>query len=258
LQSDDLSDSERELLQSDIDDLPESERELLYTIDDCGGGDGGGGGGVVGGGSYYSCWWANHALCGGYSCGCGKGCTRTCYYSCTVCYCSPGSYTPSYGYVRSGTTCPYCPGGWYQPYYGRTSCPYACPAVRHTQPTAAPRVNNGHYLIARASKLIISVASSHRSDLCFFHPGVLLSERLHDLQVVPGGILLSLRLVHELRLPERQVPKFGIAVVLQGLPRRLLLPLRLELVQSVPGRLLLPGQLWVLEVMRERNLLGIE
>ena len=80
---------------------------------------------------YYACWGQSHALCGGYYCSCGKGCGTTCYYSCTLCYCSPGSYTPNgYGYVKSGTTCPHCPGGWYQPYYGRTSCPYACPAVR--------------------------------------------------------------------------------------------------------------------------------
>jgi len=80
---------------------------------------------------YYACFGQSDALCGGYSCGCGKGCSTTCYYSCTLCYCSPGSYAPNTnGYVKSGTTCPNCPGGWYQPYYGSTGCPYACPAVR--------------------------------------------------------------------------------------------------------------------------------
>ena len=80
---------------------------------------------------YYSCWGQSHPLCGGYYCSCGKGCGTTCYYYCTLCYCSPGSYTPNgWGYVKSGTTCPNCPGGWYQPYYGSTGCPYACPAVR--------------------------------------------------------------------------------------------------------------------------------
>jgi len=81
---------------------------------------------------YYTCWGQSHALCGGYYCSCGKGCGTTCYYYCTLCYCSPGSYTPNGypGYVKSGTTCPNCPGGWYQPYYGSTGCPYACPAVR--------------------------------------------------------------------------------------------------------------------------------
>ena len=80
---------------------------------------------------YYSCWGQTHPLCGGYSCGCGKGCSTTCYYYCTLCYCSPGSYTPNgYGYVWAGTGCYNCPGGWYQPYTSATSCPYACPAVR--------------------------------------------------------------------------------------------------------------------------------
>ena len=88
---------------------------------------------------YYSCWSQSHPLCGGYSCGCGKGCTRTCYYTCTLCYCSPGTYTPNgYGYVKSGTTCPNCPDGQYQNSLGSTGCK-ACPAVRRrtkTEPTS--------------------------------------------------------------------------------------------------------------------------
>ena len=139
---------------------------------------------------YYSCWWAaaNNARCGGYSCGCGKGCTRTCYYSCTLCYCSPGTYTPSYGYVTQGTTCPNCPGGKYQPSFGQTSCPSACPGVRpiasfiaHAAthaPLPPPSSTVATYYVLPAPRIFLS--------------GVLLPDRLIDLLLVPGRPILGI------------------------------------------------------------------
>jgi hypothetical protein len=139
---------------------------------------------------YYSCWWAaaNNARCGGYSCGCGKGCTRTCYYSCTLCYCSPGTYTPSYGYVQQGTTCPNCPGGKYQPSFGQTSCPSACPGVRpiasfiaHAAthaPLPPPSSTVATYYVLPAPRIFLS--------------GVLLPDRLIDLLLVPGRPILGI------------------------------------------------------------------
>ena len=70
--------------------------------------------------------WSTPVSCGTYQTGCGKGCYTTATYTCTVCYCLAGQYSPT-GMVLYGSTCSSCAAGTYAP-SGASAC-YSCPIV---------------------------------------------------------------------------------------------------------------------------------